>query len=288
MFFATYKTTMKTLVRSFLLWIVIGVALFIVMSNAMSVNVSYTKVENGLPVKQVLDTDPEFVLTRTSSIQTYVNGTVCWVMLYVIPVFCVVAVMTVLSRDYSDSFFEIQKSNGLKSFTDFISKLLAIMTINIIVYFALTYISINYYYFSRGGVAELTITEHFVDNITRITRMFITSALPAILFYTLLTYMLGSMLKSGFAAGAFGSGYVLFVYCAEGALRSKLPEEYHLYLTPASDVPYRYWAFYGTEWFESTRNPYTENQVLIWLGIMLISIVVFGTITLICTKRRIT
>ena len=81
MFLATYKTTLKTLVRSFLLWLVIGVALFIVMSNAMSVNVSYTEVENGLPVKQVLDTDPEFILTRTSSIQIYVNGTVCWIML---------------------------------------------------------------------------------------------------------------------------------------------------------------------------------------------------------------
>ena len=236
MFFATYKTTLKTLVRSFLLWLVVGVALFIVMSNAMSVNVSYTEVENGLPVKQVLDTDPEFILTHSSSIQTYVNGTVCWIMLYVIPVFCVVSAMTILSREFTDNFYEIQKSNGAKPCSNLASKLLAILTVNIIVYLLLTYISINYYYFSRGGVAELTITEHLVDNITRITRMFITSALPAILFYTLLTYMLGSMLKSGFAAGALGSGYVLFVYCAEGALRSKLPEEYHLYFTPVSDV----------------------------------------------------
>ena len=281
---------MKTLLRSFLLWIVIVLALFIVMNYASSVNSSYTLVENGLPVKQVLDTDPDYVLIKNVYIQTYINCAISWVLLYVIPVLCVVSVMIVLTRDYSDNFFEIQKSNGEKAYSHYLGQLTAILTINILLYLIVTYIATNYYYFSRGGVEELTIIEYLLDNITRIIRMFVTSALPTIILYTTLTYFLCCLFKSGFAGGVLSLGYVLFVYSSKSILRTRLPNEYHLYFSPISSVPYRYWGLYGTEWFyeEAGQNPYTANQVLLWLGIMVGSIVLYGVITYFYTKKRTT
>ncbi len=286
MFFATYKTTMKTLLRSLLLWIVIVIAFGAVMSSAASVNSSYTIVENGLPVKVVYDTDPEYILKREVSIQTYVNGTVCWMMLYVIPVFCVVSTMLVLTRDYSDNFFEIQKSAGTKTFSSLTAKLLAILTVISAVYLLINFVSGNYYYFTRGGVEGLTISQHFADNIARIFRMYVTSGLPSILVYTLITYMFASISKSGFIGGVLGSLYVLLIYCSNITLRSHFSEEFRNYFSPISDISYRYWGFYGSEWHNTYMSPYTLAQVLTWLGIMVGFITLFSLVTYFVSRKR--
>ena len=286
MFLSTYKATLKTLTRSLLLWIVIVIAFGAVMSSATSVNSSYTIVENGLPVKVVYDTDPEYVLKRQTCIQTYVNGTVSWMMLYVIPVFCVVSTMLVLTRDYSDNFFEMQKSRGVKTFTSLIAKLLAILSVITAVYLIINFVSGNYYYFSRGGVEGLTTAEHFADISSRVIRVYVTSGLPSILVFTLFTYMCTSITKSGYAGGVLGSLYVVFVYCMEITLRSHFPQWFREYFSPQSDFSYRYWGFYGSEWHNTYMSPYTLEQVLTWLSVMLGLVAVFSIVTYFVSRKR--
>ena len=85
MFFATYKTTLKTLLRSVLLWIAFVLTIVVVMNACLRTNVWYAVVENDVIVKNVLDTDPEFVLPYDIYIQTYVNCSAGWEMQYAIP-----------------------------------------------------------------------------------------------------------------------------------------------------------------------------------------------------------
>lgn len=289
MFFATYKNTLKTLVRSALLWIVIAMVIFVAMEQAAGERVRQTVLdENFRIVGYISDLDPEYVLTYDKYIQTILNGTKAWVMLYAIPIFCVISTTLVLNRDFGDSFFEIEKARGTKASKYFLGRLTGLLTVSCIVCLFITFLCVHYYYFSRGGVDSFTLLSYFADSTIRILRVFFCAMLPALLFYIGLTYICGCVIKSGFAGAVIGLGHVLLDYGSKAFLVMRFPEVYHDFISPKPNKLYQYWTFYDTEWFgeKTMRNPFTNGQMLLCTSIIVGAALLYFTVSFICTKRR--
>lgn len=265
MFLATYKTTLKTLVRSVLLWIVFFLVIFSVMNQAMGERVRIAILdEEYKTIGYISDLDPEYVLTYDKYIQTILNSCKSWTMLYAMPIFCVIVTVLVLNRDYSDDFFEIEKSNGVKSIKYFVGRFIAMLNLCIFVCLLITFLGVHYYYFTRGGVHDFTLTSYLIDSTVRIIRVFCCAMFPGILFYISLTYVFGCVMKSGFGGAVVGIGYILFENCTKSFLSGRLPEIYHNYLTPNPSKLYQYWTFYDTEWFTEklSHNPFNNYQMI--------------------------
>lgn len=288
MFFATYRNTLKTLLRSWLFWIILLLAIIVPMSRAMGENVRITVLDDNFKiVGYISDTDPEYELTYDNYIQTILNSTKGWIMLYAMPIFCIVSAMLILSRDYSDGFFEIEKSGGVKPSLYFLGRFSAIITVNIIVCLFISFLCLHYYYFSRGQVEGIALVSYFADSTIRLLRVFVCSMLPGILFYIGLIYCISSISQSVFFGAVVGLGFVLFEYGSKTFLMGRLPDIYHDYLTPNPSKLYQYWTFYDTEWFteKTMRNPFTENQMLLSVGIT-VGIAVVGYIISYLQQRK--
>lgn len=288
MFFATYKTSLKTLIRSSLLVLVILIGFIITMNSAISPNKSVAIIQNGQLVGEILDTDSEFVLQYDMYINQMLNTIRAWLMLYVVPILCVVSSVVILNRDYGDLFFEVEKSNGISPANHLLGRYLATITVDIVVCLIFMFVSFNYYYFSRGGVYELQLWEYVCDHIIRLLRLFITSALPGILFFCSFTFLAGNMFNSGLISGIFGFSLVLWEYCSVTNLKIRLPNVYHNYFSTKSPMPYHFWTYYNTKWFneKTVHNPYNENQILLWSSIILTCAFTCFFISYLYTRKR--
>ncbi len=266
MFFCIYKTTIKTLFRSMLFWVAFVLVVFVIMKIAVGVNGGYVMVDsNDRIIKDITDLDSEYVLSYDKYIQKIFNYANIHIMCYAVPLFCVVSTMLVLNRDYGDGFYEIEKSGGVKISRYYGGRLIALITVNVIVGLFVSFLSINYYYFSRGGVESFTLLGYFWDSIPRILRVFFCSSFPGILFYIGLTYMAGNILRSGFAGVTVGCGYVLFVYTSSRSNIDFRMGETYSFINPAPEHLAQYWGFYDTPWFAS-RNPWSNGEMLLHLG----------------------
>ncbi len=285
----TYKTTTKTLVRSLLLWATFMLVVFVVMNRGMGDNIRITLLDDNMNITgYITDTDPQFVLTFDQYIQTILNCSKAWIMLYAMPIFCVVSTVLILNRDNGDGFFEVDKSYGIKSTTYVIGRILSILTVNIIVCLLIMYLALNYYYFSRGGIHEWNLLSYLYDSSVRILRVFITSMLPGILLFVGLTYLFGSIFQSGFVGAIVGFGFVLFDFCTKTTLYSRVSEDYHDYFSPNPSKLYQYWTFYDTEWFveKTVRNPFSLEDVLMCNSITLVASLMFLAISYIIIRKR--
>lgn len=291
MFFATYKATLKTLLRAALFWMAVLLVLGIVIECGIRVNYGRALVENNKIVGHLVDTDPEFreYMTYDVYIQTVQNSQSAWLMIYAMPAFAVLSTMLMLTRDYKDNFFEIEKSSGVKTVNYFFGRFAALLTVNLSVCLICGFTGLHTYFFTRGGPPDcfVSLLEYFSESTVRVLRVFCCAQILTILFFIGITYVAGSLLRSGFAGGVIGFAAVLFNYLTRTSLRTKMPNEYIDYLTPYSVNHYAYWGYYDSETFNNIMvNPFDGSDILIctcWLlGISL----VFFTVSFICTKRR--
>ena len=289
MFFVTYKTTLKTLLRSFLFWMLILIVLVLIMGKAMTVHYSKSIIDDNYQVVDIItDKDPEFQLTYKHYIQTTLNGTWVGVMLYAMPLFAVFSTMLLLQRDYGDSFYEIESSSGIRKLSYWVGRLITLFTVNILMGLISAFAYVNYYYFSRGGCDQLIITDYLADSTLRIFRLFTFAMLPGILFYIAITFAIGCVFKSGFMGAVGGIMTVLIDYVSKTVMRTRFSEIYHDYLSPKPLKLYNYWCFYETEWFDEkiTHNPFTQSQMLWSVGITLgIGLLLFA-VSFFCVKKR--
>lgn len=289
MFFATYKTFVKTLLRSFLFWMLVLIVFVLVLGKATTVHYSKSIVGDNYTVIDVItDTDPEFDMTYKHYIQTTLNGTLVGVMLYAMPLFAVLSTMLVLNRDYGDNFYEIENSSGIRKSSYFFGRLASLFTVNILMglFSAIAYV--NYYYFSRGGYAQFTMQEYILDSANRIMRLFSCAMLPGILFFIAVTYAFGCLFKSGFMGAIMGIVTVLVEYASKTFMNQRFSSLYHDYLSPKPLNLYTYWGFYDTEWFDEkiTHNPFTQSQMLTSVGITLGVVILLFSIAFVCVKKR--
>lgn len=286
-FLTTYKNTLKTLLRSAIIWLCVMIVVFLVFQPATQVNYGYTIVENNEIIKHVVDTDPEFELSYNNFIQVILGATRGWVMMYAIPLFCVVSTIILLSGDFRNGFFEVEKANDIKPYKYFFGRLTALLSISVILCLICTFSSISYYYFSRGGVSGYPVTSFLRTTAINVFRTFLGAMLPAILFFIGLTYMSVNLFKSGFAGGLIGFGYILLEYGTKSFLIMRFPKYYHRYLTPKPDKLYIYFTYYDNpELSAPIPDRFAANDVLISLSVIAIVSLLCYVVSYICLKKR--
>lgn len=285
MFAKSYATTIKNLTRSLLFWIAFAFVIFAVIQRAMSVNYSHYDVNLG---ELIPDTDPRYILTYKFYIKKILNAPRVWVMLYAVPVFSVISTVLVLTRDYSDGFYEIEKAGGIKTSSYFFGRLSALVSVNLVTSLLALFVPFHLYYFTRGGIDEFTTLWSYIgDSAVRLLRPYIFAVIPGIMVYIGLTYMFGSLFKSGFVGAVAGLGYTLMTYLFSMPLQFRMPKIYNNFISPIPWNLYSYWGYYDTEWFtKKICNPFTVSQLALCMGILLGTAIFCFTVSYICTRRR--
>ncbi|MBQ8523260.1 MAG: hypothetical protein IJ457_01400 [Clostridia bacterium] len=295
MFFKIYKTTIKRILRSPLFWMALIVASVMVFMNA-----------NGIVYGN--DKQPDFVLAY-HKYHEMISNMMRKSMLYIVPCLCVAAVMAIVTGDYTDNFFEIERAGGVKSASYFFGRLLGLFTILFTVMFIFSFFSVHYYFFTRGGVANFTgkpdnfiepwpfhtLKEYILDSTKVILRLVAGCQLPVIILFTTATYAIGTVLESGVLAAIGGSIGVVFSYL--GALRYQWAFNSTIYrfFLPAKIGPYLYLSRYDTVFatekytYPNGYNIYlsdTLEDVVMWLAVLLGISLACIVISYIFTRRR--
>ena len=302
MFIKTYTTTIKRILRSPLFWMALAVVAVLIFMKA------HGELYGGVEGLSHGDTDPEFRLGYQKYHEMMAN-LLRNMVFYLIPCLCVVAVMTVISGDYTDNFFEIERAGGVKSVTYFFGRLSAILTVLLTITLVFSFFSVNYYFFTRGGVAAFTGTpnsmvepwpmstlkEYLIDSTVVLFRLIFLCQLPVIILFTTATYAIGTLFESGILAGIGGSIGVVLAYL--GALRYQWDYESVIYrfFLPAKIGPYLYLSRYDTVFatekycMPNGTNIYlndTFEGVVAWLAVMLGISLACVAISFVCTHRR--
>jgi len=295
MFFRTYKTTLKRIFRSPLFWMALAVVAVLI----------FMDVHGGFYGK---DRNADFVLGYHKYHEMISNLTHS-MMRYLIPCLCVVTVMTVVSGDYSDNFFEIERAGGVNSATYFFGRLSAILTVLFTFTIIFSFFSVHYYFFTRGGVANFTaipdnyiedwefttLGAYIIDTTKVLSRLVVLCQFPVVILFTSVTYVIGACLESGILAGIGGSIATVVAYLTALRYQWDFFSVVYKYFLPAKIGPYLYLSRYDTvfasEKYTSSGggNPYlsdTLEDVVAWLVIMLGISLVCIVISYICTHRR--
>ena len=294
MFIKTYKTTIKRIFRSPIFLLCLVVIIVIVTMDA----------HNGFYGK---DKEPDFVLAYEKYHEAISNLFMRMVR-YAIPFLCVVTVMPVVGGDYSDNFFEIEKAGGVRSATYFFGRFLAILSVAFVITLILSLFSVNYYFFTRGGVASLhtvpenyvlewpidTLGEYIIDSTKVTVRLVVTCLLPVIILFTSVTYAIGAFLESGLLAGIGGSVATVIAYLAAMKYQWMFDSTVYKYFLPARIGSFTYMACYDTifntpEYIAERGLGHildTFEGVMTWIVSLLCISLVCILISYVCTSRR--
>ena len=239
MFLATYKNTLKNLIRSTTFWLAIAVLAIVVIQG---VNEGFFQV----------DTEPNFVLTYQNYIQSIINSLGSKLLMYALPIFSVITVVLVLNRDYGDKFFEIEKAANIKPFFYVYGRLSALISVNFAVLLLSNLFFMYWYLYTCGGVERLTTWEMISETFVRVLRVDIFVGMPSLIFYIGLTYFAGAIFKNGIPAAIVGLGHAIWFYAGYLILRLHIGEWYFNYFSPVPQKLRRFFHYYDTEWFEDT------------------------------------
>ena len=277
MFLATYKNTFKNLFRSVTFWLILTVLLI-------------TVVHGGWKGHYLGDSDPSFVLIYREYVQTLTNIVCAKLLMYALPIFTIFSVVLVLNRDHGDKFFEIEKCAGIKPYAYLWGRLAAIVTLNTVILYLMSMLSSFIYIFTRGGVEGLETGDMIVETLIRLARLDLFDAMPTLLFYIGLTYMIGSIFKNGIPAAILSIGYVIAYYVFSLMFRFRISPTYFDYFSP---IPYnlrRYFHYYDTEWWEGMVKNYdlTIGKVAICIGFLVGVGVLCSLISHLCVRKRTT
>lgn len=324
MFLNTYKTTFKRIFRSPIFWMVLLVVVVLVCIDTYKgsyggADIHWVDPETGEVYEFIHegDHDENFVLGY-HKYHEVIGHRMRYMMFYAIPLLCVVTVMCVVTGDYSDNFYEIERAGGVRSSSYFFGRFSAIITVLFGITLILSLFSFNYYFFSRGGIPNLTkaswpdphkfdwpfttFLEYALDSTKVIIRMSLGAQLPAILLFTSVTYAIGSYFESGLIAGIGGSVSVVIGYLALQRYSWLYDSVVYKYFLPAKVGPYKYFACYdtmlaGKEFYNDfniglmgmSGNPYicdSLGAVLLWLASMLgiSALCIFSSY--VCIRRR--
>ena len=236
----------------------------------------------------IMDRDPRFVLMYYQYIQHFHNTIAREVMLIGVPLFCIIVSGMVLTRDWRDSFFEVEHAGNVKAMPYFFGRFFAVFTLLTFSALFVYLLSFHLYIITRGGVPDLSPWEYIIDSNIRLFRMFFITAIPAILIFTGLTFLAGNLAKSGTIGTVVGVVYVLVLYLTNFSFRFRMPQIYQEYLVPTPRHLYQYWGYYDTEWFDVKwpHNPFSTGQMLLCLCILYSAALLLVAGSYLCVRRR--
>ena len=288
MFLSTYKTTLKNLSRSLLFWLMVAFLLgFSIYQNTQAHNGSY----NHELKEMIWDTDPRYVLLPEKYVQKVDNDCIN-TMLYVMPLFCVVAVFLTLSRDYGDGFYEVERAGGHKPLCYLTGRLAALATVCLPT-FLLAILCRGYLFvITRGGVQGMENGELALDVLVRTVRTVVCTTWPAILMFIAVTYAIGVLFKNAWTAAAGTTVFIMVNYLFHYQLKFRIPDWYRDYLAP---MPYKvrhYFKFYdyydSPEQFEAflAKNNTSLEQMLTCVAYLLGLALIYSLISYLRLRRR--
>lgn len=251
MFFVTYKNTIKMLFRSWTFWLALGAVALIAVVNRPVV----TFAEGYKPDSLSL-----------SLYNQQVNNYICATFLqYALPIFTVITTVLVLNRDYGDQFFEIEKAAGVRLPHYFFGRLTAIVTVQLVFLFLAGSVLLHVFVAGWGGVEGLSFGAYLADSTFRLLYTILGGALPCVLFYVGLTYMVGTLLRSGIAAAVTGFVYIILFLVLEMfkmmLTRVQNVKVVELYFSYSCHIPdkLKYFLFFWNidgGWEQMTMRPY--------------------------------
>ena len=183
----------------------------------------------------IMDTDPRYVLEFDIFRQHIQNACLAGIMWYALPLLAVISTALILSRDWGDRFFEIEKAAGSRPLSYVTARLGAILSVNTVVMVFAMLLTFYWYVFSRGGVEGMSVFAMIADSFPRFFKYVLFIGLPCIMMYVGLTYVAGNLLRSGVAGAVGGMGYVVGFYVFY--LFFSASQKYPIYFDYLAPVP---------------------------------------------------
>lgn len=244
MFHAVFRNTLKTLFRSTTFWLVLTVFSVIMIRWGLTPHVIYME---GYEPPQISFSD--FTSEVITAVYAGLN--------YPLSVFTVVATVLVLNRDYGDSFFEVEKAAGIKPSRYLMGRMSAVALVAFAAQWILGFIELQLAVYSRGGLEGYSFLRYLGLSVFRWTYVNLCIALPNILFYIGLVYLIGTLLRNGIAASIGGFVYIMLSYHLFFHLRYKPKAEIYVgYINPLAEKVKNYFFFLGWEdeerWFSAS------------------------------------
>jgi len=247
MFYEIYKTTIKNLFRSVIFWlsflIIIGITIF-------SVSQGHRIMSDTAIGIMIRDTDPRYVMNFEYYIIDIFNVFNSKIMLHSIPIFSIISTAIILAHNHRDEFFEIEKASGINLAKYTFGKILAILSINLIITLIVVHIGVHFYVHICGGVEYMGTFMYISDSAVRILRLVLFQAMPTITMYVGITYLVGTVFKSVFPAAITSIGYVVFYFSGMFVLRNRIVPIYFDYFSPSPRKLVDYLYYYDSAFFE--------------------------------------
>ena len=274
MFARTYKNTLKTLVRAPTFWLMAAVLLGIIIYNNAGMLGSALKSEH---------------LHDFDSYHNLINNiTVAKIMIYPMPLFAAVTAVLILNHDYGDMFYEIEKAYNMKPIRYLLGRILSLVTVNGILVTALSFVFIHLNVFFHGGVEGLGLWGYLADSFIRIMRVNLLLCIPSLTAFIAVTYMVGALFKSGFAAIITSSAYVIAFYFIHLTLHMKWQPVYQIYFRYFDLMPRAlrlYAAMADTSYFELAMSRHNDTTLHVILGFC--SLLIFTALGMLISYLRI-
>jgi len=242
MFRQVYKSTLKNITRSVLFWMLMFVILGLCIWGAMQpTHLMYYQGVGSIP-----DTDVRFPQSFSYYLQQVDNSIAATLMNYVIPIFSVFCVASILYRDKEDNFFEIEKAAGISAFTYLTARIVAIMTIILTISFLFSLVRFHLYFTLRTKITIMGTGYYLIDSTIRIIRGVFVLLVPYIFLLVCFTYLLGCLFSKAVYA-VVGSIVVVFVNVIFNLFfRSTAPAIVCNFISPPPNAVRAFFRYYGT------------------------------------------
>ncbi len=194
MFISTYRNTLKSLLRSVTFWLTAFIFCFIVLPSMSG------------------DFQDNRLVDEWNYAQYVSNLFGTKVLMYALPILAITLAAVTLSSDYGDGFYEIEKAKGVRSSTYLLGRIFAISAVALSLSAIVSFICVYGYVYSNGGVVDRSFAWLLVDSVLRVGAFNLFMVLPSILFYVGLTYLFGTLFRSGLAGAGVGFVHVIVYY----------------------------------------------------------------------------
>ncbi len=287
MFHATYKNTIKNMLRSPTFWMMFAFLVGLCVYNAFRGSYEAVLVETG---ETITDLDPRWVYGFDTYVQTVRNCIVAKVCLYAMPLFTVATVAIVLKHDFGDNFYEIEKSSGARSGCYLTARLAALLTVNLIVVLIAVFLNFHMFTALRSLPKDMTLWTYITDSTVRLICFSVVTAFPCVIFYVGLAFGIGNLFRSSIASAITSVAYVVAYFVVYLVFRMKLLFEYGIDLfawLPA--LPQKvsdYFKYCGTDRFENYVKELSLTDVFLAWGIIFASFAVFYVLSYLRQRKR--
>lgn len=279
MWLATYKNTLKNILRSGTFWLMVCVLLTVA-------------VHGGIAGYYVGDDEPGVRVSYHDFVEVIANSGISTLALYALPLVAIVVTLLVLSRDYGDDFFEIEKASGLRYLPYVAGRLAAVATVVTVCMLVSHAVCLHLYVLTRGGVPKLTPTKYLCESVVRMLRFDFCVILPELLFYLTMTYLLGVFLKKGYATASVSCVLMLSYYYVSVTYRYRYISEFMTlffdYYSPMPGKLRLYFQLFDTENYKFAFQVFdlTAADAVIGIVFLIGSSLLFSIVSYLRIRRR--